>query len=211
MNSLKRRLAAAVAALLLTTTAFAADCEPTPPGEVARSTVETLLSELSANREAMQQNPELLYQMIERVLVPHVDVDYMARLVLGRHARTATDQQLERFTAAFKQMIIQTYGNALYGFDDEQVKFLPVRAEDGAEDITFRAVVVTDQGDEVPVSLDLHLVDCEWKVYNGSIGNLSFVTSYRGQFNAMIQAAGLETLIQQMEQRYAGGVSDPAQ
>lgn len=213
MTYMKQSIAAIIAGMLLLAgpVMAAEDCNPKPPGDVARNTVETLLAKLNENREAMRQNPELLYQMIEQVLVPKVDVDYMARLVLGRHARTASDEQLARFTKAFKQMIIQTYGNALYGFDDEKITFAPVRAEEGADDVTFRATVTTDQGDEIPVTLDLHLVDCKWKVYNGSIGNLSFITSYRGQFNAMIQAVGMEALIQQMERRYAGGVTDPAQ
>lgn len=212
LSTIRRQTAAAAVALMLTGPAFAApDCEPKDPGDVARATVQTLLEELNSRRAELRQNPEQLYALIERVLVPKIDVDYMAQLVLGRHARAATPEQMQRFTAAFKQMVIQTYGNALYGFDDEKVEFLPVRAPEGAEDITFQAVVTTDRGDEIPVNLDLHLVDCQWKIYNGSIGNLSFVTTYRGQFNAQIQAAGIETLIQKMEQRYAGGVTDPAQ
>ncbi|MDN5937037.1 MAG: ABC transporter substrate-binding protein [Salinisphaera sp.] len=212
MPSVKRNFSAIVAAaVLIATPAFADQCQPKDPQKVAQATVEKLLSELDSHRAEYQQNPEALYQMIERVLVPKFDTDYMARLVLGRYSRTATPEQLQRFTQAFKQMIIQTYGNALFGFHEGQLEFQPVRAPEGATDITFQAEVTTERGKKIPVRMNLHLVDCKWKIYDASVGNLSFITTFRGQFNAMIQAAGLEAVIQQLEKRYAGGLSDPAQ
>lgn len=190
------------------------DQQPPAPTQVAEETVDTVLARLQENREEYKKNPEALYDMIEEVLVPHVDVDYMAKLVLGRHWRSATPEQKDRFAEAFKQMVIQTYGNALYGFDKEQIEYLPVRAEEGAEDITFRAEVTTEKGETVPVTLDMHVVDGQWKVYNGTVGNLSFVTNYRGQFNAQIKAGGLDQLIDKLENRYVqtaanGGDAEP--
>lgn len=179
--------------------------QPAPPQEVAQKTVDTLLARLQENRETYKQDPEALYAMIEEVLVPRVDIEEMSKLVLGRHWRSASEEQRERFSQAFKQMVIQTYGNALYGFDKEKIEYQPVRADDDAEDITFRANVITDNGDKVPVTLDMHLVDGNWKVYNGTVGNLSFVTNYRGQFNAQIKSGGLDAVIEKLEQRYGVG------
>ena len=81
-------------------------------------------------------------------------------------------------------------------------KLRAVRAAEGAEDITFRAVVTTDDGQKTPVTFQMHVVDDEWKIYDGSVGNLSFVTNYRGQFNSQIRNGGLEKLIERMESRY---------
>lgn len=180
----------------------AAQSGPTPPEEVARDTVETILDEMEGRRDELRRNPEQLDALIERVLVPLVDVDYMSRLVLGRHWRDASEDQRERFKAAFKQMLIQTYGGALLEFEKDQVEFKPLRAEKGAEDVTFHAEVKTESGDSVQVDLDLHLVDGAWRIYNGSVGNLTFVTNYRGQFNQEIRRNGLESLIGKLESRY---------
>ncbi len=178
---------------------------PTPPEELAENTVQTLLDAMEGRRDTLRQNPQELYALVNQELVPLVDMDYMSQLVLGRYWRTATPEQRARFQQAFKSMLVRTYGNALLGFDEERIEYLPVRAEDGADDITFRALVTTDSGDQVPVSLDMHLVDGQWKVYDGSVGNLSFVSNYRSQFNAQIRNGGLESLLTRMEERYGTG------
>ncbi len=175
---------------------------PTPPQELAQETVQTLLDAMEGRRDTLRQNPQELYVLVNQELVPLVDMDYMSQLVLGRYWRTASPEQRDRFQKAFKTMLVRTYGNALLGFENEKIEYLPVRAEEGADDISFRALVTTDSGDQVPVTLEMHIVDDQWKIYDGSVGNLSFVSNYRNQFNAQIRNGGLESLLTRMEQRY---------
>jgi|SRR5699024_9996356 len=185
-------------------TLAAADSEPKPPREIAQDTVHDLLAAMEGRRDELRNNPAELDALVDRILVPLVDVDYMSQLVLGRYWRDASEEQRKRFQEAFKTMLVRTYGNALLDFDKEQIDYQPVRAPEGAERITFRATVTTSSGDKVPVNLDMHLVDNEWKVYDGQVGNLSFVTNYRSQFSSYIKKHGLEALITQMEKRYGG-------
>ena len=201
MLRMKRSLITAFAlALLLPALALAA---PTPPDQLARETVQSVLSKMEGRRDELRKNPQELYQLIDQELVPLVDLPYMSQLVLGRAWRTATPEQRDRFQTAFKNMLIRTYGNGLLSFDDSQeIEYQPVRAAEGADDVTFRAIVTTDDGQKTPVTFQLHVVDGEWKIYDGSVGNLSFVTNYRGQFNSQIRNGGLEQLIERMESRY---------
>ncbi|MBS64266.1 phospholipid-binding protein MlaC [Salinisphaera sp.] len=204
MLRMKRSLITAFAlALLLPALALAA---PTPPDQLARETVQSVLSKMEGRRDELRKNPQELYQLIDQELVPLVDLPYMSQLVLGRAWRTATPEQRDRFQTAFKNMLIRTYGNGLLSFDDSQeIEYQPVRAAEGADDVTFRAIVTTDDGQKTPVTFQLHTVDGEWKIYDGSVGNLSFVTNYRGQFNSQIRNGGLEQLIERMESRYNTG------
>lgn len=192
-----------VIALLLPATAFA---EPTPPGTLAHQTVDNVLSSMKGRREELRKNPQELYNLIDKELVPLLDLPYMSQLVLGRYWRQASPQERQRFETAFKNMLIRTYGSALLGFKDaDQVKYMPVRAPKGAKDVTFHAEIKSDDGQTVPVSLKLHLVNDHWEVYDGNVGNLDFVANYRGQFSAQLRHGSLKQLIQQMEQRYAPG------
>lgn len=179
------------------------------PQVVASETVDHVLALLEENRQLYKRNSDKLYAMINRVLVPHFDIPFIAKLVLGRHWRAASPEQRAHFTELFKTMLVHTYGNALLGFDDEQIEYLPVRAEEGATDITFRAEVTMENGDAIPVTLDMHVVDGKWKIYNGSVGNLSFVINYRAQFNAQIAAGGLAAVLKKMEKRYGASAASP--
>lgn len=190
----------AAIALLAPTLALAA---PTPPDQLAKQTVQKVLSDMHGHRAELRNNPQQLYQLIDRDLIPLMDLRYMSQLVLGRYWRQASPEQRQRFQVAFKNMLIRTYGSSLLGFDDNvKIDYLPVRAEQGAKDVTFNAVIKGDGGQDTPISLKLHQVDDKWKVYDGSVGNLSFVTNYRGQFNSQIRRNGLESLIDKMEKRY---------
>lgn len=188
--------------LLLPLVATTAYSEPKPPRQVAEETVSSLLKAMDGRRDELRQNPQQLYALVNRILVPLIDMNYMSQLVLGRYWRTATPDQRTRFKQAFKAMLVRTYGNALLGFDDEQIKYMPIRAAEGADNVTFRATVITESGGKVPISLDMHLVDGQWKVYDGRVGQLSFVTNYRSQFSNYIRDNGLEQLITAMEKRY---------
>lgn len=204
MRRMKHALLKAFAvALLIPGLAIAA---PTPPDQLARETVQTVISEMDGRRDELRKNPQALYQLIDDELVPLIDLPYMSQLVLGRAWRTATPEQRDRFQVAFKNMLIRTYGNGLLSFDGSQdIEYQPVRAAEGADDVTFRAIVTTDDGQKTPVTFQMHVVNDEWKIYDGSVGNLSFVTNYRGQFNSQIRNGGLEKLIERMESRYNTG------
>lgn len=201
MSQITRTLLKTLAvALLVPGIALAA---PTPPDQLAQETLQSVLNGMDGKRQELRQNPQELYDLIDSELMPLIDLPYMSQLVLGRAWHKATPEQRERFQVAFKNMLVRTYGNGLLSFDGSQkIDYQPVRAADGAEDITFRAIVTTSDGQKTPVTFQMHVVNDEWKIYDGSVGNLSFVTNYRGQFSSMIRNNGLETLIEKMEARY---------
>ncbi|MGN8158065.1 MlaC/ttg2D family ABC transporter substrate-binding protein [Salinisphaera sp. SWV1] len=182
-----------------------ASAAPTPPQQLAKQTVQKVLNDLDGHRAELRQNPKKLHALINRDLVPLIDLPYMSRLVLGRYWRQASPAQRQRFQQAFKNMLIRTYGSALLGFNNNvKIEYRPVRAAKDAKNVTFNAMIHSPNGQDTPVSLQLHEVDGQWKVYDGSIGNLSFVTNYRGQFNSAIRREGLEHFIEQLEKRYNG-------
>lgn len=198
---LTRFLVLLIAVALLTPAL--ANADPTPPEKLARQTVQKVLHDLDGRRDELRKNPQELRELINRDLLPLIDEDYMSQLVLGRHWRQASPEQRKRFETAFKNMLIHTYGSALLGFTDKvKIDYKPVHAPKDAKDITFKAVLHSPKGKEIPISLRLHLVNGQWKAYDGSVGNLSFVTNYRSQFNSYIRRHGLEKTIEKMEERY---------
>lgn len=180
-----------------------ADSTPTPPEQLAKQTVQKVLDDIQGHRDELRNNPQKLHALINRDLVPLVDLPYMSQLILGRYWRQASPTQRNEFEAAFKNMLIQTYGSALLNLNKNiHIKYLPVRAPKDAQRVTFNAVIQSANGENTDISLELHQVNGQWKVYDGSIGSLSFVTNYRGQFNSAIRREGLQNFIEQMQKRY---------
>ena len=61
-------------------------------------------------------------KIINKTLLPHVDLDYMSRAVLGRAVWTkATPSQKKQFQQQFTNLIINTYSSALTTFDKNDI------------------------------------------------------------------------------------------
>ncbi|HJU26346.1 MAG TPA: ABC transporter substrate-binding protein, partial [Rhodanobacteraceae bacterium] len=60
------------------------------PQQVVQSIVDQLGTALDGHREELRQHPEQLIKVIDRILLPHFDIDYASLLVLGKHAREAS-------------------------------------------------------------------------------------------------------------------------
>ena len=191
-----------VAAVLVAGPVRAADA-PTVPGPGPQQLIEKaskdLLREIDADRAALAKDPAKLRALVDRILLPSFDASYSAQLVLGKHWRTATDQQRQRFVDAFVQSMMRKYGNALLEFTAQRLTILPFKGDPAADRATVRTEVKRDNGTPVPVNYSLHATPQGWKAWDVTIEGISYVKNFRTDFGAEIEAKGLDAVIQRLE------------
>lgn len=172
-----------------------------PPDQLVRQTTDKVLSELTQNREALEQDKERLYALVDEIVLPHFDFERMSRFVLGKHWKSASPEQQEKFVAEFRTLLVRTYATALFEYTGQEVIFKPFRHEEGDR----RAVVKTEvqQEDGPPIPMDYALIQNsdEWKVYDVKIENLSLVANYRAQYGRMVENQGLDALIASLSEK----------
>jgi phospholipid transport system substrate-binding protein len=184
----------------------AAQPAPTPgsgPQELMEKVSQDLLRELDANRAALKKDPAGLHTLVDKHLLPHFDADYSARLVLGKHWRTATEAQRKRFIDAFYGALMADYGDAILEFTADRLKILPFRGDPAADSATVRTEVKRDDGTPVPVNYSLRRTPQGWKVWDVTIEGISYVKNYRTDFGAEVDQKGLDALIQRLESQNA--------
>ena len=181
------------------------------PDEVIKESASALLNAMEGRREALKEDPEALFAIVEEHFLPHFDRAYAAFVVLGRHSRKASADQKRRFTEALYNYILRQYAAGLLEFTSDRLNVLPYKGEPGAKRATVRTEVYLDDGTEVPVNYKLRLTDSGWKVYDVTIENISYVKNFRTQFGAEIQAKGLDALIERLETEVAEGDTIPAE
>ncbi len=189
---------AALAALAAVPAASAA---PVPPDEVVKTTTERLQKEIAAREKEFRADQDKLYAFVDRVIVPKFDTKYIAQLILARHWKAASDDQRKRFQAAFKDMLVHSYANALVEYHTSvKAEWQPLRMAPDATDVTVNSRLIRESGKPpLPIGFAMRLKDGEWKVYDIVIENLSLVTSFRGQINSEIKRTSLDALIQRLE------------
>jgi phospholipid transport system substrate-binding protein len=208
---LPRALLAAgvVAADTATPTATPANAAPvavvdTDPGQLIDTVAQAMLHDLDAHRADYRQNPAKVNALVDRVLLPHFDTDYSARLVLGKHWNSATAEQRQRFVGAFYHSLLNNYGHALLEFTSDRLKVLPYKGDAAATSATVRTQVRKGDGTIVAVNYSLHRTARGWMAWDVVIEGISYVKSFRDDFGTEIDAQGLDALVARLEKQQGG-------
>ena len=112
------------------------------PLEVLRTTADQVLSQVTANKVKLDQNPKGIYLLVEQTVVPRFDFTTMTQAALGRFWRRATPDQQAQVTNEFKELLVRTYAVALLGYSGQQIEYLPVRLTAGETDVMIPEVSV---------------------------------------------------------------------
>jgi phospholipid transport system substrate-binding protein len=186
-------------------TAAATAVDATDPGTLIQTAAQAMLRELDAHRDEYRHDPAKINAMVDRILLPHFDTDYSARLVLGRHWNTATPAQRQRFVDAFYHSLLDNYGTALLDFTSDRLKVLPYKGDAAATNATVRTQVRKNDGTVVAVNYSLHRTARGWMAWDVVIEGISYVKSFRDDFSSEIEAKGVDSLIDRLEKQQKAG------
>ncbi len=169
------------------------------PSQVVDNVAKHFLQDLDAHRAEYSRDPQALRAAVDRDVLPYFDVDFAARLVLGRFWRTATPDQRKRFINAFENSMFANYGSALLGFRTDRLTVVPTHVSPEETNAIVRTVIRRDEGSTVNVSFALHKTPQGWKAWDLIIEGISYVKSFRDDFGSEIEAQGLDAVIQRLE------------
>ncbi len=171
--------------------------ETPDPSIMLNSTADQIITNLKANQPKLAKDKALIYSIINQYLIPQVDINGMARSVLGRNAWTqATKAQQEAFTKEFVQLVVRTYSSPLTNYTDETIKFYPLRGNyQGKNFLIVNSAIVRSSGNNVPLNYSLVLVKDQWKIYDMNVEGVSLLQSFRSQFAGELAQGNMDQLI----------------
>lgn len=169
------------------------------PNDVVAEAAEQLDRALSERKDELAADKDALYDLIDEILLPRFDRKYAAQLVLGRHWRTATEQQRQRFVDAFYQNLLRRYADGVLDFDLSQVEIQPFRGNTSDPRVTVRTTVTLEDGTEVPVDYAMVRREEGWLLFDVIIEGISYVRNFRAELNSEIQAQSLDAVIERLE------------
>ena len=169
------------------------------PSQVVAEAANGLLQALDANRAEYQNHPAKVQALVDKYILPHVDTQFAAQLVLGRYWRTATAQQRQRFVDAFYHSMLNNYGSAIVEFTSNTLKVFPTRVTPGTQNATVRTQMMRSNGAPVSVNYYMHMTPQGWKAWDVVIDGISYVMSYRQDFGSQIAQQGIDSVINRLE------------
>ena len=173
------------------------------PDVVLKQTSDEVIAVLKDRREELKENPDLVYDLVDEYILPHLDEVTIAKLALGKNWRKATREQKLEFIEEFRNLLIRTYGKSLSEFSDQEINYFPVKMQQGDKKVVVKSEVLQPGGPAIPVSYRMRIKDDAWLVYDLSIDGVSLVTSYRGTFDQEVRKGGIDGLINYLKSRKA--------
>lgn len=178
----------AASALALGHAAAAAD----RPQQIIEKTSAAVIEGIAANRQKFSQDEAALQDFIREHLGAVLDQTYSARLVLGMHSRRANEEQIAAFAEALSDNLLRRYGKALLEVDpNTKVRVLSEQPLRDGQIVRVTTEVRRASGAPIPVQYLFRQNSEEWKVFDVIVEGISYVQTYRTQFDEPLRTRGL--------------------
>lgn len=189
----------------------AAPAASTPPDQVVEQTAKDIFDTVNSKKAELQKDPDQLYDMVSKILLPHFDFALSSQLVLGQAWRTATAEQRKAFQDAFFKYLTHSYADALVkgDYSERNVKVEPYRPSSQPDRAIVKTQVLLSGSQPAEVDYVLRNESGQWKAFDVIIEGISYVHSYHDQFAPEIQKNGLDELIKRLSTSKAPNAVPP--
>ena len=137
---------------------------------------------------------------LRRIALDLFDFDEMARRTLSRHWAGRTRAEQAEFTRLFTDLLERSYVGRIETYTGEKIAYVG-ESVDGGYALVRSKIIPQRQRRETAVDYRLHRRDGRWKVYDVLVDGVSFVSTYRGEFNRVIRASSYGGLVEALRNR----------
>jgi len=152
-----------------------------------------IMTTLQQRKAEFSKDPTALRNFINSELNRTFDRDYAARLVLGAHSRGASDADIKLFADAMADNLMQRYGSALLNIQGRPSFRLKGESPlPGNRGVRVATELVRSGDQPTPVEYLMRNTDGQWKIFDVNIEGISYVQTFRNQFDAPLRQKGIK-------------------
>jgi phospholipid transport system substrate-binding protein len=182
-------LAAMVALVAIT----AAPAKAGVPTDQLRGAVERVLKALDDPSLKGQSKLADRRVAVRKIANEIFDFAEIAKRSLAQHWQPLSEAQRNEFVGLFADLLERSYISKIETYGGEKIQYTAERMD--GDYATVSTKIVTKNGTEVPVDYRMVKRADHWLVYDVSIEGVSLVSSYRTQFNKIIQTSSYNELV----------------
>ena len=155
-----------------------------------------VLTALVERRDEFRRDPATMEAFVREELGKSFDNEYSARLVLGRHGRGIESAKVVEFADALTLGLMRRYGKAMLDFEPSMdVRILGETPLAGGKMVRVSSEILRATGSPVPVDYMLRPVGDSFKVFDVIVEGVSYVQTYRAQFEELLRTKTLDQVI----------------
>jgi phospholipid transport system substrate-binding protein len=178
---------------------------PASPREVVQSAVDRVVAVVEGTSETGRDRgdrgePRIPSEVrprneLRRIAADLFDFDEMARRTLSRHWTARTKAEQAEFVTLFTDLLERSYLGRIETYAGEKIVYVG-ETVDGTYAVV-RSRIAPPRG-HVETAVDYRLLrrDGRWKAYDVLVDGVSFVSTYRAQFNRVITTSSYGALVE---------------
>jgi phospholipid transport system substrate-binding protein len=165
------------------------------PDTLIKMVTQGILDTVRNDRSLQSGDLTRLNALVDQRVMPVVNFSRMTALTVGIHWRRASPEQQDKLMAAFRELLLLTYSDALKQVQDTTVQVRPARYAPEDTDVIVRTFVVRTGKEPIQLDYRLEKTPAGWKIYDFNVLGLWLVDHYRSQFGQLASARGIDGLI----------------
>lgn len=200
----RRRLLAAGAALLLATGPAARAAAQAAAAASARGFVEDLGNRTVAILRSGSGDRQKLAEL-KRLLDESTDLALVARLVMGRYWRQASESQRQEYVRLFNELLMQTMAERFTWYTGETFEITEVKPIDERDTMVSTRILRPAGSGKPPIKVDWRVREAQGRFLLIDIvpEGISLVVSQRSEAAEYINGNGIDGLLREMRDRVA--------
>lgn len=209
LKKLLNALMAVVFVCFTASVAAAVEVNSNDPYELIKALADNTFSSIKANKDRLDDT-SVSRGIIRTELLPYIDNKYASLKVINQNLKQTTEEQRNRFVAAFTDYIIATYADALKKYTTQTVEVQKPNRSDADDAFTSVKVFVKEQGApdlEVIFKLRKNKKTGQWKIYDMVAEGISLLSAKQSELSGLIRDKGIDAVSKQLNEHVAATAS----
>ena len=172
-----------------------------PSAEAAQTLIEQVSAEVLAILSDSGLSDRQKFDALVELLSQPIDLDLVARLILGRHWRAASDAQRQEYLELFRDYALANLASKLHLYQGQSFEVTGAKVVSDSDALVASRILDDGQG---PLQVDWRLR--EWDqgglvVIDVIVAGVSLIVTLRAEFSAVIERQGFDGLLAELRQR----------
>lgn len=162
------------------------------------ATVDSVLGTMRDKSLSQPEKKDERRDQISAAIRKRFDFEEMSKRSLAKHWKEITDDERAEFVKIFSDLLEASYISKIEAYTNEEVTYNKETIKGDGKYGLVKTMIIT-KSVEIPIDYKLISRNGEWWVYDVIIEGVSFISTYRSQYNRIIIRESFASLLESMK------------
>lgn len=144
--------------------------------------------------------------ILREAFAKSVDIDWIARFVLGKSWNQTSPEQKQRYMDTYRRYLTETYVSNFAENPDKRIRDIKIGQvydanDDDHQDFTVQTEMQLASSEDMRVNYLVNEKDGKYKVRDIAIENVSLINTHRSELSQLAASKGVDHVIEELESR----------